>query len=114
LTFNYLELILSSGVGRLDDVCSPSALMRGRPKFKSCGGTAYFPAAAKTLKHPSPETIQFYYHDTKDHPYVGEQKAVLEKDDAGLVSKIVWSPPYPGTDRSYRIRWDWSVAPKHD
>jgi hypothetical protein len=72
--------------------------------------TVIFPPA----KHPSPETIQFYYHDTKDHPYVGEQKAVLEKDDVGLVSKIVWSPPYPGTDRSYRIRWDWSVAPKPD
>jgi hypothetical protein len=68
--------------------------------------TIIFPRA----KHAALESIQFYYHDTKDHPYAGEPKVSFEKDEAGLVSKIVWSVPYPSTDRSYRIRWDWRAS----
>jgi hypothetical protein len=72
--------------------------------------TIIFPQA----KHPPAESIQFYYRDTKEHPYVGERKASFERDDAGLVSKIIWNVPYPSTDRSYRVRWDWRTATKQD
>jgi MTH538 TIR-like domain (DUF1863) len=74
--------------------------------------TTEFTVIFPPTKHVLPATIEFYYHDTQDHPYVGELKAAFEKDDAGLVAKVVWSVPYPNTDRSYRIRWDWSPAPK--
>lgn len=76
--------------------------------------TTEFTVIFPPTKHVLPGTIEFYYHDTQDHPYVGELKAAFEKDDAGLVAKVVWSVPYPNTDRSYRIRWDWSPAPKQD
>ena len=76
--------------------------------------TTEFTVIFPSTKHVLPETIEFYYHDTQDHPYVGELKVAFEKDDAGLVSKVVWSVPYPNTDRSYRIRWDWRPAPKQD
>ena len=76
--------------------------------------TTEFTVIFPPTKHVLPATIEFYYHDTQDHPYVGELKAAFEKDDAGLVAKVVWSVPYPNTDRSYRIRWDWSPAPKQD
>ena len=76
--------------------------------------TTEFTVIFPPTKHVLPGTIEFYYHDTQDHPYVGELKAAFEKDDAGLVAKVVWSVPYPSTDRSYRIRWDWNPAPKQD
>jgi MTH538 TIR-like domain (DUF1863) len=76
--------------------------------------TTEFTVIFPPTKHVLPGTIEFYYHDTQDHPYVGELKAAFEKDDAGLVAKVVWSVPYPNTDRSYRIRWNWSPAPKQD
>ena len=72
--------------------------------------TVIFPQA----KHPPAESVEFYYRDIKDHPYVGERKASFEMDDAGLVSKIIWNVPHPSTDRSYRVRWDWRTATKQD
>jgi MTH538 TIR-like domain (DUF1863) len=76
--------------------------------------TTEFSIIFPPAKHVLPETIEFYYHDIKDHPYVGDLKALFAKDDAGFVSKIIWNVPYPSTDRSYRIRWNWRTATKQD
>jgi hypothetical protein len=72
--------------------------------------TIIFPQA----KHPLAESLQFSYRDTKDHPHVGEPKPSFERDDAGLVSKIIWNIPRSRENRVYRVQWDWRTARKRD
>jgi hypothetical protein len=66
-----------------------------------------FPAG----KHPMPDKIRYSYFDIKDHPYQGDLKVALDKDEAGRVAKLTWQIPYPSTDRSYRVSWDWNEVP---
>jgi hypothetical protein len=61
-----------------------------------------------TSMHPLPESIGYYYVDTKDHPYDGELKLTSIKDAGGRVAEMTWEVPHPESDRSYRVRWDWS------
>ena len=65
-----------------------------------------FPAA----KHPLATTLVYYYTDIKDHPFPTKPDVTLQADpaDATRVSRLSWRVPFPLTDRSYRIRWDWS------
>jgi hypothetical protein len=59
-------------------------------------------------KHPLPNAISYYYVDSNEHPYDGDAKIALVKDDDGRVAELTWEVPHPASDRSYRVKWDWS------
>ena len=61
-------------------------------------------------KHAAAKTIQFYYHDNADHILDNPSNVTMEKDERGLVSSLTWTLGSPSTDRSYRVRWDWSAT----
>jgi hypothetical protein len=65
-----------------------------------------FPAS----KHVSAKAIQFYYHDNADHMLANPDGVTMEKDGRGLVAAMTWMLASPSTDRSYRVRWDWSAG----
>lgn len=72
--------------------------------------TIIFPAS----KRPQPNKIKYSYHDTKDHPLEVDKSVAIEKDDHGQVSRLTWIIPYPSTDRSYRVYWDWNDSGRSD
>jgi hypothetical protein len=57
---------------------------------------------------PLPETLVYYYYDSRAHPYDDEIHSLLVNDAEGRVAKLTWEVPYPSGDRSYRVKWDWS------
>jgi hypothetical protein len=71
--------------------------------------TVIFPPS----KHPPEKSLVFYYHDIKYHRIPTEEaKTTLDKDGAGLVSRVTWDIESPKTDRSYCIRWNWDAIAK--
>jgi hypothetical protein len=70
--------------------------------------TATFSVIFPKQKHPKLDKITYAYHDTKDHPFTADRNVAVERDEHGQVSRLTWIIPYPSTDRSYRVYWDWN------
>jgi hypothetical protein len=61
-----------------------------------------------TSRRPLPQTLVYFYVDSKEHVYDKELDTSLATDQAGRVEKLTWKVQYPNADRSYRVKWDWS------
>jgi len=70
--------------------------------------TASFSIIFPAQKKSNPDTIRYSYHDTKDHALEVGRNVTTENDGSGRVSRLTWIIPYPSTDRSYRVSWDWN------
>jgi hypothetical protein len=65
-------------------------------------------------KRPRANQIEYSYHDTTDHSLDANSQVAAEKDEHGQVARLTWTIANPSTDRSYRVRWDWSPPAPRD